>query len=114
LTFQFDPLRDEGDAYARKLKEAGVSVDAVRYNGTIHDFVVLNAIRHVPSLPRLPSGRSMIACVSISNHKTSNYDEGRRSCRPHLTFARGAKPFHRPRAYPVLTQPNRHASAHHP
>ena len=44
-----DPLRDEGEAYARKLKEAGASVDAVRYNGTIHDFVLLNALRHVPS-----------------------------------------------------------------
>src|SRR6201999_4486555 len=44
-----DPLRDEGEAYARKLKEAGVSVSAVRYNGTIHDFVALNALRHVPS-----------------------------------------------------------------
>ena len=39
----------KGEAYARKLKEAGVSVDAVRYNGTIHDFVALNALRHVPS-----------------------------------------------------------------
>ena len=35
--------------YARKLKEAGVSVEAVRYNGTIHDFVLLNALREVPS-----------------------------------------------------------------
>ena len=34
---------------ARKLKNAGISVDAVRYNGTIHDFVLLNALRHVPS-----------------------------------------------------------------
>jgi acetyl esterase/lipase len=49
ITAENDPLRDEGEAYARKLKAAGVTVAAVRYNGTIHDFVLLNAIRKVPS-----------------------------------------------------------------
>ena len=44
-----DPLRDDGEAYARRLKEAGVEVAALRYNGTIHDFVALNALRNVPS-----------------------------------------------------------------
>jgi len=37
-------LRDEGEAYGRKLTEAGVEVVTTRYNGTIHDFVMLNAL----------------------------------------------------------------------
>jgi acetyl esterase len=49
ITAENCPLRDEGEAYARKMKDAGVVVDAVRYNGTIHDFVALNALRNVPS-----------------------------------------------------------------
>jgi acetyl esterase/lipase len=49
ITAENDPLRDEGEAYARKLKQAGVAVTAIRYDGTIHDFVLLNAIRKVPS-----------------------------------------------------------------
>jgi acetyl esterase len=49
ITAENDPLRDEGEAYARKLKQTGVAVTAIRYDGTIHDFVLLNAIRKVPS-----------------------------------------------------------------
>jgi len=37
-------LRDEGEAYGRKLRQAGVDVTAVRYEGIIHDFVMLNAL----------------------------------------------------------------------
>jgi acetyl esterase len=40
-----DVLRDEGEAYANKLREAGVPVTAIRYQGIIHDFVMLNALR---------------------------------------------------------------------
>src|ERR1700754_5176931 len=40
-----DVLRDEGEAYARKLTEAGVPTTSVRYNGTIHDFMMLNPLR---------------------------------------------------------------------
>jgi acetyl esterase len=42
-------LRDEAEAYARKLMQAGVPVTAVRYNGTIHDFVRLNALANTPA-----------------------------------------------------------------
>ena len=44
VTAECDVLRDEGEAYARKLIQAGVSVTATRYLGTIHGFVALNAI----------------------------------------------------------------------
>jgi acetyl esterase len=40
-----DVLRDEGEAYARNLRAAGVDVTANRYNGAIHDFMMLNALR---------------------------------------------------------------------
>jgi acetyl esterase/lipase len=45
LTGEADVLRDEGEAYANKLREAGVPVTAVRFQGVIHDFVMLNALR---------------------------------------------------------------------
>ncbi|MFD7496671.1 alpha/beta hydrolase [Streptomyces sp. NPDC059832] len=45
ITGEADVLRDEGEAYANKLREAGISVTAVRFQGIIHDFVMLNALR---------------------------------------------------------------------
>jgi acetyl esterase/lipase len=48
-TAENDVLRDEGEAYGRLLDEAGVDVTNVRYNGAIHDFALLNALRGVPS-----------------------------------------------------------------
>ncbi|MET8830793.1 alpha/beta hydrolase [Streptomyces sp. NPDC004610] len=45
VTAEADVLRDEGEAYANKLRAAGVPVTAVRFQGIIHDFVMLNALR---------------------------------------------------------------------
>ena len=39
-----DVLKDDGEAYAKKLMRAGVNVTAVQIQGTIHDFVMLNVL----------------------------------------------------------------------
>jgi acetyl esterase/lipase len=39
-----DVLRDEGEAYASRLREAGVAVTTVRYDGITHDFMMLNPL----------------------------------------------------------------------
>lgn len=44
LNGEADVLRDEGEAYAKRLRLAGVEATALRFQGTIHDFVMLNAL----------------------------------------------------------------------
>ena len=62
-TGENDPLRDEGEAYGKKLREAGVACTVTRYGGLIHDFQVLNAINKVPAV------QSSIAqaCLELRN-----------------------------------------------
>ena len=49
-TADADVLRDEGEAYGRKLDQAGVPVTAVRYNSMIHDYGLLNVVSQVPAV----------------------------------------------------------------
>lgn len=46
IVAEADVLRDEGEAYAAKLRAAGVPVTTVRYGGIVHDFIGLNPLRH--------------------------------------------------------------------
>jgi acetyl esterase/lipase len=49
ITDENDVLRDEGEAYAHRLQDAGVPTVSTRYDGTIHDFGLLNAIADLPT-----------------------------------------------------------------
>ncbi len=51
-TAEFDPLRDEGEAYAAKLKSAGVTVECKRYNSVFHGFALMGKI--------IPEGRQVM------------------------------------------------------
>jgi len=52
ITAEFDPLRDEGEAYAERLREVGVEVTGARYDGQIHGFFAMPAL--------MPAGRRAV------------------------------------------------------
>ena len=50
ITAEAEVLRDKGEAYANELGAAGVRVTAVRFQGIIHDFVMLNALANTAAV----------------------------------------------------------------
>jgi acetyl esterase/lipase len=69
LTAEADILREEGEAYARHLREAGVDVTALRVGGTIHDFVRLHALDNTAACRAAMDGS--VAWVKRKNRSVS-------------------------------------------
>jgi len=67
LVDENDVLRDEGEAYGRKLAAAGVPVTSLRYNGTIHDFMMLNPIANTPAVRAAIDQASDYLCKVFSS-----------------------------------------------
>jgi acetyl esterase/lipase len=63
-TAEFDPMRDEGNAYARKLMAAGVSVEHICHDGMIHNFHAMGAILPQARLVLLQIGEQIRRAVS--------------------------------------------------
>jgi len=66
ITNENDVLRDEGEAYAHKLMDAGVPTTGVRYLGTIHDMLMLNALAETPAARGAMNLASAMLCEAFA------------------------------------------------
>jgi acetyl esterase len=67
ITAENDILRDQGEAYALKLDEAGVDVANIQVNGTIHDFLSLNGLAH--TMPAKAGLKIVSECLKKHLHE---------------------------------------------
>ncbi len=70
LTAETDILRDEGEAYARRLREAGVNVTTTRHPGILRDFVMLNALRQTKAAEAAISQAVGYLAGALANHRS--------------------------------------------
>ncbi|MGE3273188.1 MAG: alpha/beta hydrolase [Chloroflexota bacterium] len=64
ITAEYDPLRDEGDAYAEKLKAAGVTVEHVMYSGQIHGFFNVGTMMKTGEVAVERAAKAMAAALA--------------------------------------------------
>jgi acetyl esterase len=70
ITAECDVLRDEGESYAHKLAQAGVSVTAMRLTGTVHNFMVIDELQH--SFPARSAMQSLIERLQLALHSCND------------------------------------------
>ena len=83
-----DVLRDEGEAYARKLTEAGVRTTSVRYNGIIHDFMMLNPVRETAAATAAIEQAIAILRKALGTQSSMSAPSGQEASRLATTSAR--------------------------
>jgi acetyl esterase/lipase len=82
ITAENDVLRDEGEAYGRRLIQAGVEVVTTRYNATIHDFVLLNALANsAPTRAALTQAVDFLKSV-LTRKESRDLTSGKERRRP--------------------------------